>query len=259
MHVPVPPRVLFIHAHPDDESLWTGGTIASVSARGGQASLIVCTWAPGTHRHRELLDATRELGMAEEPIMLGYADSNVPESAPGAARLIDVPFDEQVSLIVGHIRRLRPDVIVSYDAFGIYGHPDHIHANRLACAAADAAALPVYQPELGEPWQTSSLYFVTLPQTTVDALSPHLASSSSHVPVSGADPADLSLQLHLGPLLGDKIRAITSHRSELKRSASMQQFAAMPPEPQRLFLNCESYLRRDLVPGGYELAPSSPA
>ncbi|MFM9377966.1 PIG-L family deacetylase [Gordonia sp. VNK21] len=246
---------MFIHAHPDDESLWTGGTIASVAARGGDTSLIMCTWAPGTHRHRELLEATAQMGMTRPPIMLGYADSHVPDSAPGAARLVDVPFDEQVHLIAGHIRQLQPEVIVTYDAFGIYGHIDHIHTNRLACAAADAAGVALYQPELGPPWQVPSLYFATLPQSTVDALTPHL-TAEAHIPVSGTPDTAVDLRLDVGPVVGRKIRAIRSHATELKRSASMRQFGSLPPEQQRLFLRTEAYLRRDLVPGGAELGPA---
>lgn len=250
--MPDSPAALFVHAHPDDESLWTGGTIADLTARGAEVDLIVCTWAEGTHRHRELLDATAALGMTRPPIMLGYADSFVPESAPGAPRLIDVLLDEQVQLLVQHIRRLRPEVIVTYNAYGIYGHPDHIHAHRLAVLAADAAALPLYETELGPPWQTSSLYFATLAQSMVNTMRPHLATSS-HIPMVGTPDDRVDLTLDVSARLGAKIRAITAHRTEMARSASMQEFAALPRDPQRLFLTRESYRRRDLVPGGRDL------
>ncbi|GAA4749714.1 PIG-L family deacetylase [Gordonia alkaliphila] len=247
------PNALFVHAHPDDESLWTGGTIAELTARGAEVDLIVCTWAEGTHRHRELLDATAALGMARPPIMLGYADSFVPESAPGAPRLIDVNLEEQVRLMVGHIRRLRPEVIITYNAYGIYGHPDHIHAHRLAVLAADAAALPLYEPELGLPWQTSSLYFATIPQSKVTIMRGHL-TTSSHIPMTGTPDDRVDLDLDVCDRLGAKLRAIYSHVSEMSRSASMKEFAALPREPQRLFLTCESYRRRDLVPGGCDIS-----
>ncbi|MFT3715120.1 MAG: PIG-L family deacetylase [Gordonia sp. (in: high G+C Gram-positive bacteria)] len=246
---------MFVHAHPDDESLWTGGTIAEITARGDYASLVTATWAPGTHRHIELLDATAALGMDDEPIMLGYADSHVPDSAPGAPRFVDVPFDEQVQVLTRLIRAQRPEAIVGYDSFGIYGHIDHIHAHRLAVASADAAARPGYGPDLGEPWQVRSQYFVTLPQSTVDALLPHF-TSEAHIPVTGTPDAAIDVTLELPARLGTKIRAITSHRSELSRSQSMQQFAALPREPQRLFLSSEAYQRRDLVTGGVELSPA---
>ena len=247
------PRALFVHAHPDDESLWTGGTIARHARRGGETSLVTCTWVRGTHRHRELLDAGRELGLAREPIMLGYADSFVPESAPGATAFINAPFDEQVAALVAHIRELKPDIVVTYDAYGMYGHPDHIHANRLACAAADAAPLAAYHPDLGEPWQPSSLYFVTFPATAAAELRPFL-KNASHLPLDGTPAEQIAVTIDVGECVGAKIRAILAHKTEMARSESMQGFAALPPDQQRLFLRTESYLRRDLVPGGAELA-----
>lgn len=246
------PSALFVHAHPDDESLWTGGLIADLSARGAPTTLITCTWAEGTSRHRELLDATAALGMHEPPIMLGYADCFVPESAPGAPRLIDVPFDDAVRQIVEQIRRLRPAVIVTYNAYGIYGHPDHMHAHRLAVIAADVAAIGSYAPELGDPWQTSSLYFATLPKATVETLRPHLLADSK-IHIAGTAPDLVSVKLDLQHRLGEKVRAITSHQTELARSGSMQHFMTLPKDMQRLFLGWEAYRRRDLVPGGRDL------
>ncbi len=246
------PSALFIHAHPDDESLWTGGTIADLAARGGAVALITCTWAPGTHRHRELLDATAALGMTQPPIMLGYADSFVPESAPGAPRFIDVPFDEQVARVVEHIRRLQPEVIVTYNAYGIYGHPDHIHAHRIATAAADIAPIANYRPDLGPPWQTATLYFATLPQSTVATLRPFL-DAEPNVKITGTAPDKVNVTIDLRTRIGAKVRAIKAHRTELARSTGMQAFMRLPSEPQRLFLGWESYRRRDLVPGGRDL------
>ncbi|WP_235831550.1 PIG-L family deacetylase [Gordonia zhaorongruii] len=246
------PRALFVHAHPDDESLWTGGTIAAHTARGGDCDLITWTWAAGTPRHTELSEAARALGLPREPIALGYADSFVPESAPGATSLLDAPFDEQVAILVEQVRRLRPDVAVTYDPFGIYGHPDHIHVNRLTCAAADAAALPHYRPDLGAPWQVESLYFITIPTSLLDLLRPHLAERS-HLPTAGTPDADLHITVDVTAQMGAKIRAITAHATEMQRSSSMREFSALPYEPQHRFLGWESYLRRDLVPGGVDL------
>ncbi|ALG84952.1 GlcNAc-PI de-N-acetylase [Gordonia phthalatica] len=245
-------RALFVHAHPDDESLWTGGTMARLARAGAEVSLVTCTWVRGTTRHGELVNAARQLGLAREPIMLGYADSFVPESAPGAASFILAPFDEQVAALVAHIRELKPQIIVTYDAYGMYGHPDHIHANRLACAAADAAAVAAYHPELGEPWQTSSLYFITMPMSTVAELRPFLANAS-HLPIDGTHADLIDVTVGVDDCIGCKIRAIVCHETEMARSASMQDFAALPAEQQRLFLRTEAYLRRDLVPGGAEL------
>ncbi|GAA4673256.1 PIG-L family deacetylase [Gordonia humi] len=246
-------RAVFVHAHPDDESLWTGGAVATHIAGGGDADLITATWAPGTHRHDELLDAAAALGLPRPPITLGYADSMVPESAPDAPSLLDVPFDEQVGVLVEQFRTLRPDVVVTYDAFGMYGHPDHIHVNRLVCAAADAAPLVHYRPDTGDPWQVRSLYFATIPVSTVTLLRPHLPDER-HLPIIGTPDDDIDVTVDVRAQIGAKIRAITSHRTEMKRSASMRNFASLPSDEQRLFLGWESYLRRDLVPGGARLA-----
>ncbi|MBM7368927.1 N-acetyl-1-D-myo-inositol-2-amino-2-deoxy-alpha-D-glucopyranoside deacetylase [Gordonia hydrophobica] len=245
-------RALFVHAHPDDESLWTGGTMARLARSGAEVSLVTCTWVRGTTRHGELVDAARQLELAREPIMLGYADSFVPESAPGATSFILAPFDEQVAALVEHLRSLKPHIVVTYDAYGMYGHPDHIHANRLACAAADAAAIAAYHPDLGEPWQVSSLYFITIPMTTVAQLRPHL-SDASHLPIDGTHADRIDVVVDVDDCTGCKIRAIQCHKTEMARSASMKDFAALPAPEQRLFLRTEAYLRRDLVPGGAEL------
>ena len=121
------PRMMLVHAHPDDESLWTGGTIARHVELGGDVSVVTATWATGTSRHGELRNALTELGVTREPIMLGFADDGVPVSAPGAKRFCDVSFDKQVRILVGHIRRLRPEILLTYDPVGIYGHRDHVH------------------------------------------------------------------------------------------------------------------------------------
>ena len=102
------PRLLLVHAHPDDESLWTGGLTARHVDAGGEADLVMCTWAEGTIRHRELTDAVDILGMPRPPIMLGYADDRRPESAPDAPRLCAASFDELVRALTAHIRDLSP-------------------------------------------------------------------------------------------------------------------------------------------------------
>lgn len=215
-------------------------------------SLVTCTWVRGTVRHSELCDAGRELGLASDPIMLGYADSFVPESAPGATAFILAPFDEQVAALVAHIRDLKPDIVVTYDAYGMYGHPDHIHANRLACAAADAASIAPYHPNLGAPWQVKSMYFITIPESTVEALAPHM-EYDTHLPVRGTPADRIDVTVDVSDCVGCKIRAIRCHQTELERSQTMKEFAALPSPEQRLFLGSEAYMRRDLVPGGADL------
>ena len=157
------PRFLFVHAHPDDETLTTGATIAHYAARGARVQVVTCTlgeegevigerWSRlavdhadqlGGYRIGELSAALRELGVAE-PTFLGGAgrwrDSGMAGTAPrGRQRFVDAEPREAVGALVAIIRELRPHVVVSYDPNGGYGHPDHIHANEVTTAAVAAA------------------------------------------------------------------------------------------------------------------------
>ena len=114
-------------------------------------------------------------------------------------------------------------------------------------------SLERYAPELGAPWRTKSLYFATLPKATVETLRPYLFEDSKII-IAGTAPDLVDVTLDLQARLGDKVRAINAHKTEVARSASMQNFMRLPRDMQRLFLGWESYRRRDLVPGGCDLA-----
>ncbi|GAB34117.1 PIG-L family deacetylase [Gordonia otitidis] len=247
------PRIMLVHAHPDDESLWTGGLIARQIALGGDISVVMCTWASGTPRHRELLDALAELGVHDEPILLGYADLKVPESAPGRQRLTAASFDQEVAELSGHIRRLRPDVLVTYDAYGIYGHPDHIRAHRLACAAADAAATPTLYRESAPAWQVRSLYFATISDWMVAELADELFPRLQPGDFPGTPAHTLGLQLDVSQWITRKVHAIESHKTELARPSTVASLMNLPRTQRDLALGTECFLRRDLVPGGCDI------
>jgi N-acetyl-1-D-myo-inositol-2-amino-2-deoxy-alpha-D-glucopyranoside deacetylase len=145
------PSVLAVHAHPDDEALFCGGVLARHAAAGSRTTVVTATWAEGTHRAVELARALDALG-AGAPRLLGYADARVPESAPGRPRFLDAPVDEAVEAVVGHIRAVRPQVVITTDAYGgMTGHPDHVHAR--AAPGRIAAPPPAVQREvLGTEW-----------------------------------------------------------------------------------------------------------
>ncbi|MFJ4468989.1 N-acetyl-1-D-myo-inositol-2-amino-2-deoxy-alpha-D-glucopyranoside deacetylase [Streptomyces sp. NPDC089424] len=155
-------RLLLVHAHPDDESINNGATMARYAAEGAQVTLVTCTLgergevippelghlsgtALGEHRLGELTAAMRELGV-EDFRQLGaagrYRDSGMmglPDNDdPGCLWQADV--DEAAARLVEVIREVRPQVLVTYDPNGGYGHPDHIQAHRIAMRAADLAA-----------------------------------------------------------------------------------------------------------------------
>jgi LmbE family N-acetylglucosaminyl deacetylase len=138
------------HAHPDDESLLTGGTLARAAAEGHRVVLVVATLGEaggsGARRQAELNRAAEALGCARVAV-LGYRDSGLHGDAPGAAgappRFADVPVDQAAAGLTEILRAERADVLTGYDAHGGYGHPDHRHLHHVARFAAAAAATPV--------------------------------------------------------------------------------------------------------------------
>jgi N-acetyl-1-D-myo-inositol-2-amino-2-deoxy-alpha-D-glucopyranoside deacetylase len=184
------PRLLFVHAHPDDETLATGGTIAHYAARGADVHVVTCTLGEegevigeryaqlavdaadqlGGYRISELTSALQTLGIGE-PIFLGgpghWRDSGMAGTPPRHwQRFVDADMPEAVGELVAIIRELRPHVVVTYDPKGGYGHPDHIQAYRVttdAVAGSGAAAFP------GTPWQVPKFYWAVTATSAMDA------------------------------------------------------------------------------------------
>lgn len=182
-----------MHAHPDDESLGTGATIAHYAAQGATVRVVTCTlgeegeiigdrWQHlavdaadqlGGYRIAELRSALAALG-AGEPIFLGGAgrwrDSGMPGTPPRhRERFVDADIDGPVAALVAIIRDLRPHVVVSYDPNGGYGHPDHIRAHEVTTAAVAASGEDGHP---GEPWAVPKFYWTVMAQSgIVDGLS----------------------------------------------------------------------------------------
>ncbi|GLE54498.1 N-acetyl-1-D-myo-inositol-2-amino-2-deoxy-alpha-D-glucopyranoside deacetylase [Mycobacterium montefiorense] len=182
--MPETPRLLFVHAHPDDESLSNGATIAYYAARGAQVSVVTCTlgeegevigdrWAElavdradqlGGYRIGELTAALQALGIGA-PIYLGGAgrwrDSGMAgtDNKRRRERFVDADEREAVGELVAIIRGLRPHVVVTYDPNGGCGHPDHIRAHAVTTAAVEAAGGADYP---GEPWTVPKFYWTVL-------------------------------------------------------------------------------------------------
>jgi LmbE family N-acetylglucosaminyl deacetylase len=160
-------RLMCVLAHPDDESLGTGGALARCAAEGVGTYLVTATRGErgrfgdsrespgpavvGEAREAELLAAARELGIREVRF-LDYLD--------GALDRVDTA--EATARIVGHLRRVRPQVVITFGPEGAYGHPDHIAIGQLTTAAIVSAADPsfVARPASGEPHRVSKLYFI---------------------------------------------------------------------------------------------------
>src|SRR5947207_10630093 len=159
-------KLLCVFAHPDDESLGNGGILAKYAAEGIETSLVVATrgergwWgkeeeypgldAFGKRREAEVLAAAKVLGLHRVEF-LDYLDGELDQADPA----------EAIAKIVGHLRRVRPDVVVTFGPFGGYGHPDHIAISQFTTAAIVEAANrdSLYYPDVA-PHSVSKLYYM---------------------------------------------------------------------------------------------------
>ena len=172
--------LIFFGAHPDDETFGMGSTLALYALRGVKVYCVCSTGGEeGTVdpqlmkgyatiadlRSDELKCAAKALGLADV-IFLGYRDSGMrgSQSNKHPNCLAMAPLEEVSGKMVKIIRELKPDVIVTHDAGGDYGHPDHIATHNATVRAFYAANNPAQYPEAGEVFCPSKLYFETRPR-----------------------------------------------------------------------------------------------
>jgi N-acetyl-1-D-myo-inositol-2-amino-2-deoxy-alpha-D-glucopyranoside deacetylase len=187
-------RLLLVHAHPDDETINNGATMARYVAEGAQVTLLTCTLGEegevlvpelaqlaadqadqlGGYRIWELRAAMDALGVTDVRFLGGpgrYRDSGMmgtpANDKPRAFWNADL--DEAVAHAVAVVREVRPQVVATYDENGGYGHPDHIQAHRVAMAAVRAAADPAYRPDLGTAWDVAKVYWNAMPRSVIRA------------------------------------------------------------------------------------------
>jgi N-acetyl-1-D-myo-inositol-2-amino-2-deoxy-alpha-D-glucopyranoside deacetylase len=242
-------RLLAVHAHPDDETIANGATLAKYVDSGAHVTLVTCTLGEegeilvpelehlaaaesdrlGSHRIGELAAAMRELGVSDHRFlggpgrwrdsgMMGTPSNDRPDSFWRADLL------EAAAELVPVIREVRPQVLLTYDTFGGYGHPDHIQAHRVATYASDLAAVAAFRPELGPAWNISKVYWSTLPrsviQNGIDAL---IASGQSGF--FGTDNAEefpmaiddslVTTRIRATEFEPRKMRALAAHASQV--------------------------------------------
>ncbi|MGW1764470.1 PIG-L deacetylase family protein [Streptomyces sp. NPDC002073] len=238
------PSTLAFYAHPDDEALVAGGVLAKHTAAGARTGVVTATWAAASHRATDLADALEILG-AGEPRMLGYADLNVPESATGRPRFSDAPLEETVGAVVAHIRSFRPQILVSHDAYGSSGHPDHVHTHRVMVLAAHAAGFADLYPDAGPAWQPTALYLSAHPASASTLLAGVLASVGKRL---WTVPDEMiSAAVDVRPWADRKWAAVQAHRSEAARSRSLPALLSQLPAAEReAVLGTEYFIRRDL-------------
>jgi LmbE family N-acetylglucosaminyl deacetylase len=180
-HTPKPRTILIAYPHPDDESFGNGGTIARYVAQGvavhyacatrGECGTVDPQWMVGytdiaALRTAEQTCAAHALGLAAVHF-LGYRDSGMQNTADNEnpAAFVQAPLERVAGQLVALIRALRPQVVLTFNPYGGYGHPDHIHIHYATHAAFAAAGDPARYPEQIAadlaPWQPSKLYYPT--------------------------------------------------------------------------------------------------
>jgi N-acetyl-1-D-myo-inositol-2-amino-2-deoxy-alpha-D-glucopyranoside deacetylase len=218
--MPADQRLLLVHAHPDDESIGQGATMAKYVAEGRGVTLVTCTAGEmgeilvpelvhlaadqedrlGEHRKGEIEDAMKALGVTDHRWLGGfqhYRDSGMKWHEDGYAIAADdvhanafwhADLTEAADHLVEIIREVRPQVLVTYDQFGGYGHPDHIQAHRVAMYAAQLAAVPSYRLDLGEPWDIAKIYWGAMSESRMRAGLRALRDSGDTTSFEGMDP-----------------------------------------------------------------------
>jgi N-acetyl-1-D-myo-inositol-2-amino-2-deoxy-alpha-D-glucopyranoside deacetylase len=212
--------ILFVHAHPDDESINNGATMAKYVAEGARVTLVTSTLGElgevlvpelaylaadqedrlGQHRIGELAAAMRELGVTDYRFLGGpgrFRDSGMmgtpANDAPSAFWQADV--DVAAALLVPVIRQVRPQVLVTYNEFGGYGHPDHIQTHRVAMRAAELSADPQFHGAGGtgqadDAHEIAKIYWNTVPRSVIEAGLRQLRAAGDSTSLLAVESAD---------------------------------------------------------------------
>lgn len=184
--------LLAVYAHPDDEAFGTGGTLAYYAEQGVQVALVCATRGEageiadpelatpetlGSVRENELRCAAEKIGV-RDVAFLDYRDSGMEGTPENQAEdaLIQAPEDEVVAQLVAIIRRIKPDVVVTFEPNGGYGHPDHIAIHKHTVAAFHAAGVASRFPEHGQPWQPKRLFFTAIPRSFFVEMREHMTA-----------------------------------------------------------------------------------
>lgn len=283
-------RLLLVHAHPDDETLTTGGTMAAYAAQGVGVTLVTCTLgeegevllpelahlaaehhdALGPHRLTELAAAMEILGVADHRRLGGdghYRDSGMvgtpANNRPDCFWRSDLL--EAATLLVQVIREVRPQVMITYDDFGGYGHPDHIQAHRVASYAAVLAAAPSFRADLGEAWEIAKIYWPAMPRGVMVRAMEAMPAEQREAILADIDPETapffvddelITTEIDARDFEPMKLAALRAHATQIDAEAPFLAMSAVMG-PDALGLEYFRIARGPLVPdptsgGGFE-------
>ncbi|UCD82675.1 MAG: PIG-L family deacetylase [Desulfobacterales bacterium] len=254
--------LLIVHAHPDDESISTGGILAKYSTNGIHTVLTYCTRGeagdilnpefvspqPGLSiteiRAIELKKAVDVLGV-KSVHFLGYRDSGMAGTAENHHPLAFAQADPQeaTSRLVEIIRRVRPHVIVTYNEKGTYLHPDHIMANKVTLLAFKASGDPGYTvKEEREPWRPAKLYYTAIPLERIRRMHRIIVARGEKPnfdpEVLGTPEEKISAVIDVRKFLSQKLAALNCHQSQMNPNSILRR---MPEELREEALGYEHF------------------
>ena len=245
------------HAHPDDESIATGGVIARAVAEGHRAVLVLATRGEvgevaegflqpgedlGPRRPEETLGSAEILGV-NRVAFLGYRDSGIDGTATNddPAAFCNADLEEAAARLAAILADERADVLTVYDDHGGYGHPDHIQVHRVGHRAAELAATP----ELFEATMNRD-YIRTMMESAIDALPESMERPDVDLSEFGTPDGQITTGIDVRDYTDLKRSAMAAHASQIGEHSF---FLQLPAEAFREAFGWEWFIRRGSLPG----------
>jgi LmbE family N-acetylglucosaminyl deacetylase len=251
-------------AHPDDEAFGMAGTLRQAAERGWRTVLVCATRGEvgeisdpalatpetlGTVREGELRCAAAAMQISEV-LFLDWRDSGMdgtPENADPRA-FVNAPDEAIVPRLVALLRAERPELVVTFDPSGGYGHPDHLAIHRHTLAAVEAAADPARYPDAGAPFRTPRVYFVVFPRARfIEMRDAFLANGGDPAEVEQFNRDDLGypdeqvdVEQNVAAQIDAKWQALHCHRTQFGDDGF---FNRIPEELRKQLMSKETYAR----------------
>lgn len=244
-------KLMLVLAHPDDETLGNGGTIARYADEGIECHLVTATageegWfgEPDEYPGAEELARIRGEELRGAAVVLGLTGVNLLGYRDG--ELAKAPAGEVTGRIASHIRRVRPQVVITFDQLGLYGHPDHVAITQFTSGAVVSAASSSFaDPENREPHQVSKLYYMAWTQADIGVYEKAFGEFLMHVEGSERRSVPwpewgVTTHIDASDSWRRVWRAVTCHRSQLP---GYQKLLDLPEEEHQRLWGSNVYYR----------------